>query len=53
MQELGASDLIEPHLWTGLTKVRPGAGVAIVGNPEQVADTLQKFMALFGHDVVL
>jgi alkanesulfonate monooxygenase len=46
MQELGESDLIEPHLWTGLTKVRPGAGVAVVGNPQQVAGVLQTFIDL-------
>ena len=26
-----------PHLWTGITEVRPGAGVAVVGNAKQVA----------------
>ena len=46
MQTLGEQDLIEPHLWTGLTKVRPGAGVAIVGNPQQVAGVLQNFIDL-------
>ena len=44
MQKLGEQDLIEPHLWTGLTKVRPGAGVAVVGNPSQVAGVLQNFI---------
>jgi alkanesulfonate monooxygenase len=33
-----------PHLWSGLTAVRPGAGVVVVGNPEQVAQTLQEFV---------
>lgn len=32
------------HLWTGLTRVRPGAGVAVVGAPGQVADQLQQFI---------
>ena len=27
-------DLTTPHLWTSITRVRPGAGLAIVGNPE-------------------
>ena len=31
-----------PHLWTGITEVRPGAGVAVVGNPQQVAAQLQR-----------
>ncbi|MGY2188886.1 LLM class flavin-dependent oxidoreductase [Pseudomonas sp. SDO5591_S426] len=33
-----------PHLWTGITEVRPGAGVAVVGNPEQVAAQLMEFV---------
>ena len=33
-----------PHLWTGITEVRPGAGVAVVGNPQQVADQLMQFV---------
>lgn len=33
-----------PHLWTGITEVRPGAGVAVVGNPEQVAAQLREFV---------
>ena len=32
-------DLLLPHLWTGITRVRPGAGIAVVGNPAQCADT--------------
>ena len=35
---------IAPHLWAGLTTVRHGAGVMIVGNPEQVAETLQQYV---------
>ncbi len=53
MQKLGEQDLIEPQLWTGITKVRPGAGVAIVGNPEQVAGVLQKFIDLGCHSFCL
>jgi alkanesulfonate monooxygenase len=37
-------DLLLPHLWTGITRVRPGAGIAVVGNPAQCADTLQLFI---------
>lgn len=33
-----------PHLWTGITEVRPGAGVAVVGDPSQVARQLQDFI---------
>ena len=28
-------DLIGPHLWTGVTRVRPGAGIVVVGDPRQ------------------
>lgn len=38
--------LIAPHLWTGITRIRPGAGVAVVGNPQQCGDTLQAFINL-------
>jgi len=37
---------IGPHLWGGLTTVRHGAGVMIVGNPEQVAGTIQSYVDL-------
>ena len=39
-------ELIGPHLWTGVTRVRPGAGIVVVGNPRQCADTLQEFIDL-------
>ena len=35
---------ITPHLWSGLTRFRPGAGIAVVGDPQQCADTLQQFI---------
>ncbi|MFM9942240.1 MAG: LLM class flavin-dependent oxidoreductase [Hyphomicrobiaceae bacterium] len=46
VQELRATkgDLIAPNLWVGLSKARPGAGVVIVGNPEQCAGVLQQFI---------
>src|SRR3546814_3169928 len=44
VQELARThgELIAPHLWTGITRVRPGAGIAIVGDPGQCAGTLQQ-----------
>jgi alkanesulfonate monooxygenase len=36
--------MIGPALWTGITRVRPGAGIAVVGNPEQCAAQLQEFI---------
>ncbi len=41
------------HLWTGLTTVRPGAGVAVVGDPQQVADTLREFVEVGCHSFCL
>jgi alkanesulfonate monooxygenase len=35
-----------PHLWTGMTTIRPGAGVVIVGTPAQVAATLREYVDL-------
>ncbi|MFN0090449.1 MAG: LLM class flavin-dependent oxidoreductase [Acidimicrobiales bacterium] len=34
-----------PHLWSGIATLRPGAGAAVVGDPEQVAATLEEFVA--------
>ena len=55
MKQLGQRDdlRIAPHLWSGITTVRPGAGVAVVGNPEQVADTLQQFVDIGCTDFCL
>ena len=46
VQELAAEKglWIAPHLWSGLTRFRPGAGIAVVGDPQQCADTLQQFI---------
>lgn len=46
MRELShaAGSRLTPHLWTGITEVRAGAGVAVVGNPQQVADQLWEFV---------
>jgi len=46
-------DLLLPHLWTGITKVRPGAGIAVVGNPAQCADMLQQFIDAGCHSFCL
>jgi alkanesulfonate monooxygenase len=46
-------ELIAPHLWTGITRVRPGAGIVVVGNPQQCADTLQQFIDLGCHSFCL
>lgn len=33
-----------PHLWAGVAQWRPGAGTAVVGDPSQVAATLNEFI---------
>ena len=44
---------IGPHLWSGLTRFRRGAGIAVVGNPEQCAATLQSFIDAGCHSFCL
>lgn len=44
---------VAPHLWSGISTVRPGAGVAIVGNPQQVIDTLEQFVEIGCTDFCL
>jgi len=46
VQELAATrgELIEPNLWTGITRIRPGAGITIVGDPTQCAAVLQRYI---------
>src|ERR1700730_3374928 len=46
-------DLLLPHLWSGITKVRPGAGIAVVGNPAQCAGMLQQFIDAGCHSFCL
>lgn len=55
VQELARThgELIAPHLWTGLTRIRPGAGIVVVGNPQQCADTLQQFIDIGCHSFCL
>jgi alkanesulfonate monooxygenase len=55
VQELARTmgDLIAPNLWTGLTKARPGAGICIVGNPEQCAGVLQQYIDIGCHSFCL
>jgi alkanesulfonate monooxygenase len=37
---------ISPNLWAGVGLVRGGAGTALVGNPEQIADRMREYAAL-------
>ena len=44
----GSRDKLEvsPNLWAGVGLVRGGAGTALVGNPDEVADRMKEYMAL-------
>ena len=44
LEESGDDMKLGPHLWARISKVRAGAGIAVVGNPEQVAETLNEFV---------
>ncbi len=35
---------VEPHLWTGVGRARSGCGAALVGNPDQIAAKIQRYM---------
>ena len=37
---------VSPNLWAGVGLVRGGAGTALVGSPEQVADRIKEYAAL-------
>jgi len=44
----GRRDKLEvaPNLWAGVGLVRGGAGTALVGNPDEVADRMKEYMSL-------
>ena len=44
LEESGEDMKLAPHLWAGISQVRAGAGIAVVGDPEQVAATLEEFV---------
>jgi alkanesulfonate monooxygenase len=37
---------VSPNLWAGVGLVRGGAGTALVGNPDEVADRMKEYMQL-------
>jgi alkanesulfonate monooxygenase len=43
-KQADADDFIEPYLWGGIGRARSGCGAAIVGNPEQVLEKLNRYM---------
>ncbi len=42
--EAGDDDWVTPHLWAGIRRVRGGAGTALVGTAEQVAEQLSHYV---------
>ncbi|NUL49287.1 LLM class flavin-dependent oxidoreductase [Cellulosimicrobium funkei] len=46
MKELARAEgqMVDEHLWSGIATVRHGAGIAIVGDPEQVAAKIGEFV---------
>jgi alkanesulfonate monooxygenase len=44
---------LAPNLWSGLTRVRQGAGIAIVGDPAQCAAVIQRFIEAGCHSFCL
>jgi len=54
VQELAdLGEMIGPALWTGISQVRSGAGIAVVGSPEQCAAQLQEFIDVGCHSFCL
>ncbi|HEF4756318.1 FMNH2-dependent alkanesulfonate monooxygenase [Burkholderia multivorans] len=44
---------VYPNLWAGVGLVRGGAGTALVGNPEQVAERMREYAALGIYTFIL
>ena len=44
---------VGPHLWNGLSEVRVNCGTAIVGTPQQAADTLYDYAKLGFQEFIL
>ncbi|WP_189524607.1 MULTISPECIES: FMNH2-dependent alkanesulfonate monooxygenase [unclassified Mesorhizobium] len=44
--------VVSPNLWAGVGLVRGGAGTALVGTPEQVADRIREYQAI-GIDTII
>jgi len=46
-------DYIEDHIWSGIGRVRAGCGSAIVGDPDQVFDKLQRYIKMGMRSFIL
>ena len=41
-----AEGYIEPHVWSGIGRARSGCGSAIVGDPDQVYEKIERYIDL-------
>ena len=46
LRENSDDDYIEEHVWSGIGRARSGCGSAIVGNPDQVYEKLQRYISM-------
>lgn len=44
LEQSGKEQRVHPHIWTGISSVRQGAGLCLVGTPEQVASTIEEYI---------
>lgn len=44
LEQSGEEQRVHRHIWTGISSVRQGAGLCIVGTPKQVAETLEEYI---------
>ena len=44
LEQSGSEQKVHPHIWTGISSVRQGAGLCLVGTPAQVATTLEEYV---------
>jgi alkanesulfonate monooxygenase len=51
--EAGREDWVAPHLWAGIRRVRGGAGTALVGSHEEVAERLAEYHEIGFDHVIL
>ena len=45
-EEADNQHYVEQHLWTGIGLARSGCGAAIVGNPDQVLEKIERYMEM-------
>ena len=45
-QEADEFGYIEPNLWTGVGRARSGCGAALVGNPDQIVEKIERYQKM-------